>query len=79
MAQEKFHWTDSEDLGECLAQHHPGRDPLAVRFTELRDLVEALPEFANQPGHTCNESILEAIQAAWYEVVRDAGRGHSPV
>jgi len=29
--------------------------------------VQALPGFAEQPGHPCNERILEAIQQAWID------------
>ncbi len=65
--ENKLHWTDVEDLGLRLAEVYPDKDPAAVRFTELRQLVESLPDFEAQPGHTCNESILEAIQAAWIE------------
>jgi FeS assembly protein IscX len=74
VAEDKLHWQDSDDLGACLAGRYPQRDPLAVRFTELRELVEGLPEFEGQPGHHCNEAILEAIQAAWYERVRGGGK-----
>jgi FeS assembly protein IscX len=70
VAEEKLHWLDSEELGERLAERYPQRDPLALRFTELRQLVEGLPDFEARPGHPCNEAILEAIQAAWYEAVR---------
>ena len=70
MAEEKLHWLDCEELGELLAERYPQRDPLALRFTELRALVEGLPEFAARPGHPCNEAILETIQAAWCEVGR---------
>jgi FeS assembly protein IscX len=71
----KFTWTDIDDIALALVQHHPGRDPLSVRFTELRDLVRALPDFEEEPGHRVNEQILEAIQAAWIEEHRDQDRG----
>ncbi len=62
-----LHWLDVEDLALRLLEVHADRDPLTVRFTELRKMVEALPEFREQPGHPVNEKILETIQAAWYE------------
>jgi FeS assembly protein IscX len=37
-----------------------------VRFTDLRDWVLALPDFADDPMKS-NEGKLEAIQMAWYE------------
>ena len=66
MSEEKIGWLDVGEIGFRLAEAHPGRDPLAVRFTELRDLVLALPGFAGDPKG-CNEKILEAIQMAWLE------------
>ncbi len=62
-----FHWLDVERIGEELADRHADRDPMSVRFPELRALVEALPGFEARPGHPVNERILEAIQAAWVD------------
>lgn len=67
-----IHWLDVDEIAERLYAAHPARDPLAVRFTELRSLVEKLPGFAAQPGHPPNEKILETIQAKWYEEYTDA-------
>ncbi len=64
-------WLDTEDIGIALHERDPRRDPLGVRFTELRDLVLALPGFEGAAEH-CNEKILEAIQMAWYEEYQDA-------
>ena len=66
MSTERLGWLDVEEIGFRLAEVHPARDPLAVRFTELRDLVLALPGFEGDPKR-CNEKILEAIQAAWID------------
>lgn len=68
-----LHWLDVEDIALRLHEEHPTRDPLAVRFTELRQMVEALPDFKAQPGHPPNEKILETIQAMWHEEVTDSG------
>lgn len=62
----KLKWTDSEDIALALMDAHPDADPLQVRFTDLRDLVTALPEFDDDPAFS-NEAKLEAIQMAWYE------------
>ena len=59
-------------IGEELADAHPDREPLSVKFVELRALVEALPGFEAQPGHGVNERILEAIQMAWLNEHNDA-------
>ncbi len=71
---EKLGWTDVEEIGIQLCEQHPGVDPLSVRFTQLRELVGQLPQFDPEPGHSVNETILEAIQAAWYEESQDIDR-----
>ncbi|OZI61226.1 Fe-S cluster assembly protein IscX [Bordetella genomosp. 11] len=59
-------WTDIHDIAAALADGHPDIDPAQVRFTALRDLVLALPDFDDDPKH-CGEKILEAIQQAWID------------
>lgn len=66
----EINWTDSEEIGIQLAEKFPGEDPLQVRFTDLRQRVLELPGFAGDPAKS-NESILEAIQMAWYEEYKD--------
>jgi len=61
-------WTDSLEVAIQLADAHPGIDPRAIRFTDLREWVMALPEFDDDPNHS-GEKILEAIQMAWIEEV----------
>jgi FeS assembly protein IscX len=70
VSEERLAWTDVAELGFRLAEAHPQRDPLQVRFTELRDLVLARPGFEGDPKR-CNEKILEAIQMAWLEERED--------
>jgi len=62
-----FHWLDVERIAEELADRHPDDDPLTISFPMLKARVQALPGFAEQPGHPVNEKILEAIQQAWIE------------
>ena len=64
---DEFHWLDVELIGELLAEHHPDRDPIRTGFVELKRLVTSLPGFKEQPGHPCNEKILETIQRYWIE------------
>lgn len=64
-------WTDFEDLGIALHEAHPDTDPLAVRFTQLREWILHLPGFDDSPTAS-NEGRLEAIQMAWYEEWKDA-------
>jgi len=66
LSGERIGWLDVQEIGFRLMEAHPEQDPLRVRFTELRDLVMALPGFAGDPKG-CNEKILEAIQMAWVE------------
>jgi FeS assembly protein IscX len=74
MSIDTFGWLDTDEIGEKLAAAYAGRDPLRVRFTELRALVEALPGFTPDPDHPVNEKILETIQAEWYRIVKGIAR-----
>ncbi|GMU24108.1 MAG: hypothetical protein AMXMBFR13_41850 [Phycisphaerae bacterium] len=68
----KLKWTDSEELALRLLEKMPEQDPLAVRFTDLRDWVCQLEDFGDDP-QLCNEAKLEAIQMAWLEERQEAG------
>ena len=59
-------WVDIQRIAEALLEVYPDVDPAAVRFTQLRDWVMALPEFDDDPAR-CGERILEAIQQAWID------------
>ena len=61
-------WTDSLEIAIQLKEAHPEIDPKAIRFTDLRDWVMALPEFDDEPNRS-GEKILEAIQMAWIDEV----------
>lgn len=71
--RDTFHWLDVDRIAEDLLAAHPERDPLGVRFPELRDLVKKLHGFEEQPGHPVNERILETIQMRWLEEREVAG------
>ena len=62
-----MHWLDVQTIAEMLADAHSDIDPTVVSFPRLKALVTALPGFAEQTGHPCNERILEAIQQAWID------------
>lgn len=62
-----FGWLEVRLIGEMLAEHHPGTDPMTTGFPELRRLVMSLPGFKEEPGHPSNERILEEIQRHWIE------------
>lgn len=59
-------WTDIYDIAIELEEKYPEIDIPQVRFTDLWQWVCNLPQFEDNPD-SCNEKILEAIQAAWIE------------
>ena len=59
-------WTDSQAIGEYLADHHSDISPLSVSFVKLHKLVTTIPEFDDDPERS-NEKILEAIQMVWLD------------
>lgn len=61
-------WVDSREIAIALAEAHPEVDPRAVRFTDLRAWIQALPEFDDDPARV-GEKILEAVQLAWMDEV----------
>lgn len=73
-----FSWTDIDEIAYQLTEQHGGVDPLAIKFTDLRALVEGLDGFEPEPGQSVNEQILEAIQQAWIEEREDAGLADAP-
>ncbi len=62
-----MHWLDVQEIAESLVDAHPEVDPATIAFPRLKSLVLSLPDFAEKPGHPCNERILEAIQQAWID------------
>jgi FeS assembly protein IscX len=63
-------WHEIDDIAESLYDSRPETDPLTVRFTDLRDWIAALPDW-DDDIHASNESKLEAVQMAWYELWKD--------
>jgi FeS assembly protein IscX len=59
-------WSDSREIAIELSEKYPDVDPMAVRFTDLREWVVDLDDFNDDPEHS-GEKILEAIQMAWME------------
>tara|TARA_A200000159_G_scaffold48701_1_gene44976 strand:+ start:329 stop:523 length:195 start_codon:yes stop_codon:yes gene_type:complete len=59
-------WTESLEIALALIDAHPEVDPLTVRFTVLKNWVEALADFDDEPDR-CGERILEAIQMCWID------------
>jgi FeS assembly protein IscX len=59
-------WTDTLDIAIALSEKFPDTDPKTVRFTDLYQWVQQLPDFDDDPKR-CGEKILEGIQMAWIE------------
>lgn len=60
-------WTDTQRIAEELFDAHgESIDPKTIRFTHLRELILALPDFDDDPER-CGERILEAVQQAWID------------
>ncbi len=61
-----YRWTDVNDIAIELEDAHPDVEILKLRFTELWQMVQDLPEFEDDPKKS-NEKVLEAIQMAWLD------------
>lgn len=59
-------WTDVYEIAILLEERFPTMDIQNLRYTDLWQMVQDLPEFADSPDR-CNEKILEAIQMAWLD------------
>ena len=59
-------WTDTYDIAIELEDAHPDADVVNLRFTDLWQWVQELPDFDDDP-QASNEKVLEAIQMAWLE------------
>jgi len=73
MAQHRdtFGWLEVDQIAEALADAHRKVDPLTLRFPQLREMVQQLSRFKEEPGHPVNEKILERIQMLWLEEKQD--------
>jgi FeS assembly protein IscX len=54
------------DIAIALEEAHADADVVNLRFTDLWQWVQALPDFKDDPNKS-NEKILEAIQMAWLD------------
>ncbi|MBI5136813.1 MAG: Fe-S cluster assembly protein IscX [Nitrospirae bacterium] len=68
----KLSWQNPEDIALALIDRYPDKDPLTLRFTDLREMVVGLPDFGDDPAKS-TEGKLEAIQMAWYQEWQDVG------
>jgi FeS assembly protein IscX len=66
---QKLTWKDADEIAYALIDAFPDQDPLKLSFPKLHKMVIALEDFGDIPDKS-SESILEAIQMAWYEEVK---------
>ncbi len=59
-------WNNVEDIAIALVDAHPEVNPVAIRFTDLRNWIADLEEWEDDI-HRSTEAKLEAIQMAWIE------------
>jgi FeS assembly protein IscX len=66
---QKLTWKDTDEIAYALIDNNPDQDPLKLSFPKLHKMVTELEDFGDDPDKS-SESILEAIQMAWYEEVK---------
>ena len=66
---QKLTWKDTDEIAYALIDAFPDQDPLKLSFPKLHKLIIGLEDFGDDPEKS-SESILEAIQMAWYEEVK---------
>lgn len=59
-------WTDAEELALLLQKAYPDVDPEALRFSDLKEMLEELPG-GKDAAAGLDEDLLDAIQTAWQE------------
>jgi len=63
---QKLYWDSTYAIVMSLIHIHPQLDPEEVGTHELATLIEALPNFADDPA-LVTERILQDIQIVWFE------------
>jgi FeS assembly protein IscX len=65
-----LYWDSTYAIALALMAEYPERKPDDVGLVELAAIVQALPEFADDPA-LVTERILLDIQTVWYEEMTD--------
>jgi FeS assembly protein IscX len=65
----KLTWQDTDEIAWALAEEHPGLDPLTLSLSRLQQMTRALDDF-DDPSEPGDETVLEAIPAAWHEATQ---------
>lgn len=63
-----LYWDTTYAVAMALIEQYPELNPVEIGLVELADLIEALPNFADDPG-LVTERILLDIQITWYEEI----------
>lgn len=61
-----LYWEASYEIVLALRERYPAQDLHELGLAELREMIIALPDFADEPA-LANEGLLSAILAEWYE------------
>lgn len=64
----QLYWDTTYAVAVALIEHYPDRNPVEIGLVELADLVEALPNFADDTA-VVTERMLTDIQITWYEEI----------
>ncbi len=62
-------WLDVYDIAIALGDEYPDENPKYISFTALKFKIMNLDDF-HDLENSCNEKLLEAIQAAWIDEVQ---------
>ena len=63
---QNLYWDMTYAIAISLIEQHPQLNPEEVGLYKLVDLIEALPNFADEPA-LVTERILKDIQIVWFE------------
>ena len=63
---QNLYWDATYAIAVSLIHHYPQTNPEDVGVVELAEMIEALPNFADDPA-LVTERILQDIQIAWFE------------
>lgn len=61
----QLYWDTTYAVAVALIEQYPDLDPVEIGLVELVNLVENLPNFADDTAVT--ERMLQDIQITWYE------------
>ena len=66
-----LYWEPTYEIVLALIQTYPNFDIESIGMKQLKDMIVALPNFADDPG-VASEEILRDILNVWYEEQENA-------